>query len=401
MIKVDYQNLGMPLDAEGFKEQLEKIRKTEAPSFETTKTDLTYLQEKIQKYVSYKNVILIANGGSRTSAHLFYHALPGFRNQVSFSFLTSAEPDLIAELKRKYKPEDTLVLVISKSGTNIDNIEPLLAFLDYPGLAVTEDKPNTLSQIAKIQGWDTIAHPNVGGRFSGLTTCGLVPAALMGLDPQKIVEGAQAGYAQYKADVELNENDALKLALYFAQLEKKGVTEIFFSIYSSSLFAFLPLIVQLIHESTGKDEKGMTVYGDYSPESQHHTNQRFFGGRKNVVGAFLRVENSKDDFPLEVPDKLESVEFSGHPLAILKGLSALKTLHYDMEGVVGNCREKNIPAVTISIDEVSQEAIGKLVVFWQYFTVYSAYLREQNPFDQPHVEDAKKISWGLRVNRKI
>ena len=399
MIKVDYRNLGLALETASFQEELARIKMEPAPTFETTKTDLQSLASSLQKYGNFKNVILIANGGSRTSAHVFYHALPRYRNQVNFSFLTSAEPDLIARLRKRFLSGETLVLVISKSGTNINNIEPLLAFQDYPVLVVTEDKPNTLSGIAKIRGWETIAHPNVGGRFSGLTTCGLVPATLMGLNLGKISQGAEEGYSQYRAAADSEKNDAWRLALYFAELEKKGITEIFFSVYSSALFAFLPLITQLIHESIGKNDKGMTIFGDYSPESQHHTNQRFFGGRKNVVGVFLTVEKSADEFSLRVSDELESVEYNGHTLKVLDGISALETMHYDMEGVIGNCMEKNIPAVAISIGEATEEAIGKLIVFWQYFTVYSAYLRDQNPFDQPQVEDSKKISFALRLKK--
>ena len=37
-----------------------------------------------------------------------------------------------------------------------------------------------------------------------------------------------------------------------------------------------------MHESFGKDKLGQSYFGGQGPEMQHHTSQRFFGGRKNT-----------------------------------------------------------------------------------------------------------------------
>lgn len=273
----------------------------------------------------------------------------------------------------------------------------MLAFSNYPVLVITGEKENPLFNIASQKKWNVISHPEVGGRFSGLTSCGLVPAYLMGLPIENIYEGANLGYKQYNNQIGMGSNDALKLAAYFLALEEKGFSEIFASVYSTPLSGFLPLLVQLIHESAGKDGKGQTIFGDYSPESQHHTNQRLFGGRKNIAALFITEEKPEKDIDLEVPENLKDIPLKNKILAILNSISGNKAMYYDMEGVIQNCRAKKIPAIQMLIDTIMPKAIGEFVVFWQYFSVYSALLRDANPYDQPEVEESKKISFELRA----
>ena len=376
----------------------QKIKNTQPPAFQQTKPDLNEIKNRSKKYKSYKNIILIGSGGSRTNAWAFYHSLFLKRNKTNFEFLSSAEPELIANFKKKYQKKDTLVLIISKSGDNINALEPLFFFLNYPVLVITGETNNTLSQIAATMQWDTIAHPEVGGRFSGMTSCGLVPAYLMGLDINELYKGAAKGYQRYAANISIKDNPALQLAAYLAQLEKNGYTEIFTSIYSSSLFAFLPLIIQLIHESSGKDNKGQTIFGDYSPESQHHTNQRFFGGQKNVIGLFMEVENHPVDQTIKLPKKLTSIVYKNQPLQKLTGIKTSDCMRFDLEGVFNNALKKQIPCARITLKEITERSLGEFMVFWHYAAVYSALLRDQNPFDQPEVEDAKNLSFELRIN---
>lgn len=400
MLKINFQDLQIRPDAQKYQRELKMIAHSPAPSFETNETDLKTLEAQLKKFKKYKNVILIANGGSRTSARAFYYGLSDFRNKVNFKFVTSPEPRTINNLRKKYTKKDTLVLVISKSGDNINNIEPLLLLMDYPVLVVTGAQKSALREMAEKKKWTIIEHPEVGGRFSGLTACGLVPAFLMGLDLKKLTAGAKAGYRKYSAKNPPEKNDALNLALHFAELGNKGYAEIFASVYSSSLTALLPLMVQLVHETYSKNGRGQTIFGDSSPESQHHTNQRFFGGPKNVIGLFMSEEKMDKDLKIKVPAIFKKIIFRGSEMGKLDGLSASETLQFDKLGVLQNCRDKKIPAVEAVIDKVTPESFAEMIVFWQYFSVYSAMLRNLNPFDQPEVEAAKKISLEMRLARK-
>jgi glucose-6-phosphate isomerase len=399
MIKINFQDLQIKPEVQKYQRELNLIAKSAAPTFETNQTDLKALEKQLAKFKKYKNVILIANGGSRTSARAFYYGLQDFRNKVTFKFVTSPEPRAINFLRKNYPKKNTLVLVISKSGDNINNIEPILLLADYPVLVITGSQKSTLREMAEKKKWTIIDHPEMGGRFSGLTSCGLAPALLMGLDAKKLTAGAKSGYQKYSGKVALGKNDALNMALHFAELGNKGYGEIFASIYSSSLVALLPLMTQLIHETVGKNGRGQTIFGDYSPESQHHTNQRFFGGPKNVIGLFMSESKIDKDLKIVVPALFKKIVFRGAEMGKLNGILASQTLHFDKMGVLQNCRNHKIPATEVTIDKLNQENFAEMIVFWQYFAVYSAMLRDLNPFDQPEVEAAKKISLELRLKK--
>lgn len=400
MLKINYQDLQIKPDTQKYQKELNRITHSPAPSFETNQTDIKALEKQVAKFKKYKNVILIANGGSRTSARAFYYGLVDFRNKVNFKFITSPEPRTINSIRKKYAKKDTLVLVISHSGSNINNIEPLLLLADYPVLVITGIQKSPLREMAEKKKWTIIIHPEVEGRFSGLTACALVPALLMGLDIKKLLSGAKSGYQKYSFKNPFENNDALKLALYFAELGNKGYAEIFASYYSSSLVAFFPLMTQLIHESYGKNGRGQTIFGDYSPETHHHTTQRFFGGPKNVIGLFLSEEKMEKDLKIKVPAIFKKIIFRGQEIGKLDGLSASQAMQFDKMGAFQHCRNAKIPAVEVVMEKVTQESFAEMMVFWQYFAVYSAMLRSLNPFDQPEVEMAKKISFELRLSQK-
>lgn len=379
------------------------LKRQSPPDFTTPRCDLEELSWVLKPYQKYKNVIIIANGGSRTSAMAFIGALGAVKGK-RFEFLSTMDPSLIERLKKDLKPTDSLVMPISKSGTNVDVLEPLSAFWDrYPVLPVTGEKGSVLKEIAEAKGWDTLVHPEVGGRFSGRTTSAYAPALLAGIDVAELDRGARIAYKTYAYDAPMAGNDALKSAIICYELEKKGHTEIFSPVYSSAYGNFLPLMVQLLHESTGKNEQGQTIYGDMGPESQHHTNQRFFGGRRNVMGMFVVVEDlfTRKVPAIKIPSSLKPLILRDGVLGDLDALPFGKGLQFDYEGTRDEATTKKIPHFTITIKDVSPYSVGFFLSFLHYFTVYSALLRNQNPFDQPEVEGAKARSFeklkGFRV----
>jgi glucose-6-phosphate isomerase len=376
----------------------QKAQTLPLPAFQQHQPDLEALRHQLESYRKYENIIIIANGGSRTSALAYWQSLRHLRNEVHVEFLSTMEPDVIQELKSRYNVTDTIVMPISKSGTNVDVLEPLMHFLEYPVLPVTSPETGVLYDIAQHYGWDIVPHPEVGGRYSGRTECAFAPAMLMGLDVVAINQAAVNAYASFGYGSINAENRAYLAAAICHYHETKGVTEIFAPIYSQSLAGFLPLLVQLIHESTGKDGKGQTIFGDQAPESQHHTNQRFFGGIQNVMGFFMTVRHQRHaNIGTTVPEEIRELTLREGSLSALNGHSLQDALRFDYEGVAENATALKIPHMTLEIDEVTPESMGELLSFMHYFTVYSSLLRDQDPFDQPEVEAAKDLSFQKRL----
>ena len=92
------------------------------------------------------------------------------------------------------------------------------------------------------------ADPNVGGRFSALTAFGLVPSALIGVDPSLLLDSA----ADQHVEVLKNENVAVDLAYLMATQSDQFVA----FADSTAIPGLSDWIEQLIAESTGKDQKG-------------------------------------------------------------------------------------------------------------------------------------------------
>ena len=53
------------------------------------------------------------------------------------------------------------------------------------------------------------------------------------------------------------------------------------------------------------------------------------------------------------------------------------------------------PCYSIELSEISPAVIGGLFYFMECLTVYVAQLSKVNPFDQPGVEDGKKMTYAL------
>lgn len=373
-------------------EETNMLSEAEPPVFEACHEDIEALTKILDPFQSYKTIILVANGGSLWSSVAYFTAL-GKNNKKELVILNDMEPDRIFRAREEYSPETSLVVVVSKSGSAIGIFETLFALWDYPKIFVT--MPNTpLAEIGTKEHVVIIPHPEVSGRYSSFTSSAYVPSILLDIPVEEIEKGGREGYALYRAINE--ENFALRLATALFRLEEKGYTEVFLPVYSNFLGGFSMIVTQLFHESFGKNGKGFTVLAAEAPESQHHTNQRFFGGRKNMIGCFLHTTDISHDINLDVPESLRAISLHGGLLGDLQQQSLVRSFQSEYEGTVAHTKESGIPTIEISISNISGYEIGNLMAFWHYVSVFSSLLRGVNPYDQPEVERSKEIAFGRR-----
>ncbi len=383
------------------KAKLNRINGFPTPDFAKYHEDIDALKKILSKYKSYDNLIVIGNGGSNTSFKAFHNALVPLGNKKKAFILTTMEPDIIAEVKEMFPKRKTLVMPISKSGTTVGVLEAMLAFSDYDMLPVTTPGTGAISVIAKKKDMKMIPHPEIGGRYSGLSASGLAPSLFFDMDISGIQSGAKSMYEKCDPKMPIDQNPALQLAASLYLLDQKGYGEIFCPIYSMKLAGFKTLIVQLIHETVSKKKKGQTMFSDDAPESQHHTNQRFFGGPQNVVGVFLTVQNQQDKkSKVNVPASIKRIKERDGKLGDISGVPYEKALEFEFRGTYQDAINNKIPCAHISIDRVSPFSVGELIAFWHYTAVYSAWLRDVNAFDQPQVEASKALSFEMRRGYK-
>jgi glucose-6-phosphate isomerase len=359
------------------------------PNFLDYRPDFALLEKLARKFSAKKKLIVIGHGGSITTFAGLYGALKAQSSKQAFLVSTN-DPDFLAEVKTATDPSDTVVVAVSKSGETVTQLEALLQFTDYPLIVVT-GVAGPLAEIATKLSADLVVHPPIGGRFSGFTEATLLPAALCGFDCQKIYQGGQEWLTRFGGT-----NLAWEAASIFYQLEERGIVDVFMPIYSSRLFPFSNLIVQLCHESFGKDGKGQTYFAHEAPESQHHTNQRFFGGRKNIAGWFISSDAAQTDLVTQVGDELSSVPLKNQTLEVLNDIPLQAALQFEREATLDDAKLQNISLADLQLEEISEHHLGELIAFWQLFAIYSANLRGVDPFNQPEVEASKKLSFARR-----
>ncbi len=370
-----------------------KILPKEKPEFLSYRPDFELLKKISAQYQQYTNILIIGQGGSINPFYGFYYALK-YQAKKKVRFLNTVDPDYIFQLKQILSPKDTLVISISKSGENTTQLEETMPFAEFPVVIVT-GKSSPLRAIAEKMNWQVVTHPNIGGRYTGLTEVNLLGAAIAGINVEELYEGGQKIYNLYDKN-----NVAFQAASVFNQLEQNGYVDVLMLFYSHFLFPSSYGIVQLCHESFGKSGKGQSYFAHEGPEVQHHTMQRYYGGQKNIAGFFVTADNFLHPTVNNYPTQIHSIELKGHYLNDINKIPLEKALLSEAEANLEDSRIRGIPAAHLSIANFSAFEIGEFTAFWQLFAVYSSLLRKVDPFDQPEVENSKKISFTKRLQYK-
>ncbi|MFB6204133.1 MAG: hypothetical protein ABEJ75_00645 [Candidatus Nanohaloarchaea archaeon] len=381
-LEIELENFGKTSPGKDFEE-------IDYPEFADYEPDLENIKNAAEEHDP-DTLVVIGNGGSITSFRAYYYA---FREEVDteVEIVTTQDPDLLNRIGRNTSPGDTLVMPVSKSGSTTSMLEATLYFLKrgYPIFAVTSDS-GPLRQIIERGGHGAIEHPDVGGRFSGATETALVPAAFAGLDVEELRRGAEKIYGKFR-----ERNAAWEMARVLQNAESEGFTEILAPFYSTRMFGFYPLLVQLMHETVCKEGRGQTVYGDLGPEIQHHTNQRLFGGRENVVPVFFRTEAHEHE-KISVPESFRDIGWKDRSLGDLHGKEVKDLLESEYLGVRKELEQEDRPFGAVSLLRMDYSAAGELLAFLQFLAVYSAELRGVNPYNQPEVEKSKELGFEQR-----
>ena len=174
---------------------------------------------------------------------------------VSFHVLDTTHPQAIRALESELDLERTLFVAASKSGTTTETLSHLAYFAQRAGdpthIAVITDPGSPLEQRAKDEGFGGIFYgePTVGGRYSALSPFGIVPAALMGIDLDRLLGRAE----EMREACEGPDGPGVKLGLALGEGWEQGRDKV--CIETDGLFGLW--VEQLIAESTGKHGKGL------------------------------------------------------------------------------------------------------------------------------------------------
>lgn len=351
----------------------------------------------------FRKFLLIGIGGSALGPQLLASALGGRHDRLRPFFLDNTDPDGFDRVLSQINSlegglEDTMVLVVSKSGGTKETRNGMLvaqaafaqAGLPWARHAVAVTQPGSeLSQTAVREGflaefpmWDF-----VGGRTSVLSVVGLLPAALMGLDTDKLLAGARA-MDQATRTADPTKNPALKMAAcFFEATAGQGKRDLVVLPYKDRLDLLSRYLQQLVMESLGKEldrqgrtvHQGLTVYGNKGATDQHAYVQQLRDGVDNFFVAFIEVLSDHVTTPTLLTRSFfveENVTAGDYLLGFLLGTQRALS-------------DKGRRHLTLTLTELSERTLGALIALFERTVGYYAELINVNAYHQPGVEAGK------------
>lgn len=355
----------------------------------------------------YNDMIVVGIGGSALGVEAIVNAiLPYSYNILKFPergyfpriwVADNVDPSKISQILNRCIAHDTLVIVITKSGSTVEticNFNIILNWLNSGGVdikkhvvAVTDPNSGSLRKFSSLAGLKSFSIPqNVGGRFSILSPVGLLPACLLGVDIKKMLNGA--------GDVLKNQEQFLTLtALYHACLKKKSINVLM--PYSQKLEKFSEWFCQLWGESLGKksDLFGNEVFAGSTPVKaigsidQHSQVQLYKEGPNNKLITFIEVKNHDFD------KKVEHIFYED--FSYLEGVHLSNLLNTELHATELSIMLDKRMNLKISVDFVNEYSLGYLFMLFELVVAVLGLSININPFDQPGVEEGKNFAYGL------
>ena len=366
--------------------------------------DLAGLSEIAGRYRgAFEQVVVLGTGGSSLGGRAFCalaenRCRPG-EGGPALSFMDNIDPDGYAAIFNRFDPAKTGFLVISKSGGTAETLTQFLTCYQWMASALGEEAAghftlivgpgdNPLRNAGTVFGIPALDHdPGLGGRFSVLSLVGILPGMIAGLDPVALREGAAAALSPITGGREPADcPPAVGAALAKALHRERGVSITVMMPYLDQLVPFSQWFQQLWAESLGKDGKGMTPVRALGTVDQHSQLQLFLDGPQDKM--FTLVSADMAGRGETVSDTL------AHKAGIdwLAGKRMGDLLAASQKATTETLAAKGCPVRRIEIGALSEHSLGALFMHFMLETVLAAHLLGVNAFDQPAVEEGKRLA---------
>jgi glucose-6-phosphate isomerase len=391
---------------EGLFERIEQETKR-IGYYKLPEQNLDYLKKYLEKLdikqclESITDIVVVGIGGSSLGAKAIYNFLDPLNTLArNLHFIDSTDPVAINGCCQKLDLNTSHFLIISKSGKTLETI----AIYKYlrgitannsqnttPFTFITDKDSPLEAHASEIDGLVVNIQENVGGRFSVLSSVGIIPLALAGINVKELLQGAnktkqsffEAGHMQ---------NALLKKATFYAKNSTTYNINAVFS-YAESLQSFNQWYAQLWGESLGKRQLnsafnvGQTPIGLTGPKDQHSFLQLLIEGTRNKTVTFIKMAHFEDS--LTIPSiKLKNLE----SLDIINGVHFSNLINTQADAIIESLRQsERIPLDEIIIDQQNAFSIGQLIYYFELLTSLVGDLLNINTYDQPGVESGKNI----------
>ncbi len=353
--------------------------------------------EQFAKTIQFNNIVVIGIGGSSLGTRAIYEFLKHSNNyKKELYFFESTDPILLNSQVKKIDLEDTLFIVISKSGTTIETISNFKYLasqtkIDKSNCVIISESDSKLTSYANKHNIKTFEIPkDVGGRFSVFSVVGLVPLAIVGVDIKNLLNGCKKLSESFFNQDEYYE-PIMQKARFLVENKHRFNINVLFS-YSSLLESFNKWYVQLWGESLGKininnTKQALTPIGLIGPIDQHSFLQLIADGKRDKTITFIKVNDFNDDTIIP-PNTLDGFD----DLDYVDNLSFAKLLDAQANATIQAIQDqKDIPCDVITIRKVDEYNISKLMFTYQLLTSVVGKFVQIDTYNQPGVEAGKII----------
>jgi glucose-6-phosphate isomerase len=358
------------------------------------------------------NLLLLGIGGSALGNIALRASLnPPRANEtvgnLKLHVLDNVDPHVTKAVLDRLNTARTYVNVITKSGGTLETMATFFVTLDYFSrklfpeevarrfICTTDLEKSLLKDIARKLGFRMLSVPaDVGGRFSVLSSVGLLSAAATGVDVDALLDGALS-MRERCVSSDPGDNPALKLAetLHYCGAEL-GYPMVVMMPYADSLYLWADWWRQLWAESLGKNcsmdgsllakPVGTTPIKALGSTDQHSQVQLYQEGPDDKVFIFLRVKEwSKGPGKMTVPDV--AMDKFGY----LNGKMFYSIIDAECRATQAALAEAGRICIEIAFERVDAHSVGEFIMLWMLATAYAGIRWNVNPFDQPGVEAGK------------
>ena len=312
----------------------------------------------------FRSAVLLGMGGSSLAPEVLRDVLGVAEGSLDLLVLDSTDPAAVRAVEAAVDLETTVFVVASKSGGTTETASFHAYFYerlreldgDHAGghfIAIT-DEGTSLEEEAKAQGFRAIfVNPSdIGGRYSALSFFGLVPAALMGVDLDRLLDGVRGMAAACGATVPAADDPALRLGAALGEAALGGRDKLTL-VFEPPLAPVGVWVEQLVAESTGKEGTGIVPV-----DLEALGTTAAYGDDRVFVAVRLAGTGEPD-----TARRLQVLADAGHPV-----------LEHELDGVYD---------------------LGAEFLRWELAVATAGAVLGIDPFDQPNVQESKDITRRL------
>ena len=227
-------------------------------------------------------------------------------------------------------------------------------------IITTNKKSGKLLNIAKNNKYMKFYIPDISGRYSVMTTAGMLPISVAGIDIDSLIEGYKNGNKIF--------DKCFLYATIRDLLYKNGKKIEAFTVYDEKLLSFNDFLKQLFAETQGKKKRGILPISVFNTRDMNSLGQYFTEGEEIYFSTVINIVNNKD--------------------IMLKDKSLNKINNISMISIA---KSYSSPSIIINVDKLNEKNIGELLYFFMVSCAIGGYLMGINPYNQPGVNNYKKI----------